>query len=43
VDRLWDQAPEYINRANQVLGMAATFLERQAEHRALRRDSPYVI
>ena len=43
VDRLWDRAPEYISRANQVLGIAATFLERLTEHRALRRDSPYVI
>lgn len=43
MQRLWERAPEYINRGNHVLSMAATFLERLSEHRALRESSPYVV
>jgi hypothetical protein len=43
MQRLWERAPEYVNRGNQILGIAATFLERLAEHRALRESSPYVV
>jgi hypothetical protein len=40
---LWDRAPEYVQKGNQVLGMVAAFLERIAEHRSLREGSPYVV
>jgi hypothetical protein len=40
---LWDRAPEYVQKGNQILGMVSTFLERLAEHRALREGSPYVV
>jgi hypothetical protein len=40
---LWERAPEYVNRGNQILSIAATFLERLTEHRALRESSPYVV
>jgi hypothetical protein len=43
MQRLWERAPEYIDRGNQILSMAATFVERLAEHRALREGSPYVV
>lgn len=43
MQRLWERAPEYINRGNQILSIAATFLERLAEHRALHQRSPYVV
>jgi len=43
VQRLWERAPEYINRGNRVLSLAAAFLERLAEHRVLRESSPYVV
>jgi hypothetical protein len=43
MQRLWERAPEYVNKGNQVLRMASTFLERLAEHRVLREGSPYVI
>ena len=43
MQRLWERAPEYVNRGNQILSVAATFLERLAEHRALRESSPYVV
>jgi hypothetical protein len=43
MQRLWEHAPEYVNRGNQILSVAATFLERLAEHRALRESSPYVV
>jgi hypothetical protein len=43
IQALWERAPEYINRGNQVLSIAATFLERLAEHRVLRERSPYVV
>ena len=43
MQRLWERAPEYINRGNQILGVAAAFLERLAEHRVLRESSPYVV
>jgi len=43
MQRLWERAPEYVNRGNQVLSLAATFLERLAEHRVLRQSSPYVV
>ncbi|HVP52483.1 MAG TPA: hypothetical protein VMT05_10255 [Terriglobales bacterium] len=41
--RFWERAPEYVNKGNRVLSMASAFLERLAEHRALRPDSPYVV
>ena len=43
MQRLWDRAPEYVSRGNQVLSIAATFLERLAEHRVLPSSSPYVV
>jgi len=43
MQRLWERAPEYVNRGNQVLSIAATFLERMSEQRALRSESPYVV
>ena len=43
MQRLWERAPEYVARGNQVLSLAATFLERLAEHRVLRESSPYVV
>ena len=43
VQRLWERAPEYVARGNQVLSLAATFLERLAENRVLRESSPYVV
>ena len=43
MQRLWERAPEYVNRGNQVLSLAAAFLERLAEHRVLRESSPYVV
>ena len=43
MERLWERAPEYVNRGNQILTIAATFLERLAEHRVLRESSPYVV
>ena len=43
MQRFWERAPEYVNRGNQVLSMASAFLERLAEHRVLRPDSPYVV
>jgi len=43
MQRFWERAPEYVNRGNRVLSMASAFLERLAEHRALRPGSPYVV
>lgn len=43
MQRLWERAPEYVNRGNQVLSLAATFLERLSEHRVLRESSPYIV
>lgn len=43
MQRLWERAPEYVARGNQVLSLAATFLERLAEHNVLRESSPYVV
>jgi len=43
VQTLWERAPEYVTRGNQVLSVVATFLERLAEHRVLRERSPYVV
>jgi hypothetical protein len=43
IERLWERAPEYVHRGSQILNLAATFLERLAEHRALRESSPYVV
>jgi len=43
MQRLWERAPEYVDKSNQILNMAATFLERLAEHRVLRQGSPYII
>ena len=43
LQRFWERAPEYIDKGDRVLSMASTFLERLAEHRALRPDSPYVV
>jgi len=43
LQRFWERAPEYVDKGNQVLNMAAAFLERLAEQRALRPDSPYVV
>ena len=43
LQRFWERAPDYVNKGNRVLSMAATFLEHLAEHRALRPDSPYVV
>lgn len=43
VESLWEHAPEYVARGNQVLSLAASFLERLAEHRVLRERSPYVV
>lgn len=43
MQRLWERAPEYVARGNQVLSLAATFLERLAEHNVLRESLPYVV
>jgi len=43
MQRFWERAPEYVNKGNRVLRMASAFLERLAEHRALRPDSPYIV
>jgi len=43
VQRLWERAPEFIEKGNQVLSMASTVIERLAEHRALREGSSYVV
>jgi len=43
VQRLWDRAPEFIDKSNRVLNVASTFIERLAEHRVLRDRSPYVV
>jgi hypothetical protein len=43
MQRLWERAPEYVDRANRIVNVAAAFLERLAEHRALRESSPYVV
>lgn len=43
MQRLWERAPEYVNQGNQILNMAAAFLERLAEHRTLREGSPYIV
>jgi hypothetical protein len=43
MQRLWERAPEYVDKGNQILNMASTFLERLAEHRVLRDGSPYVV
>jgi len=43
MQRFWARVPDYIDKGNQVLSMASTFVERLAEHRALRPDSPYVV
>ena len=43
LQRFWERAPEYVDKGNQVLNMAAAFLERLAEQRALRPGSPYVV
>ena len=43
LQRFWERAPEYVNKGDRVLNMASAFLERLAEHRALRPDSPYVV
>ena len=43
MERLWERAPEYINRGNRLLSVAAAFIERLSEHRALRGGSPYVV
>jgi hypothetical protein len=43
MQRFWDRVPDYVDKGNQVLSMASTFLERLAEQRGLRPDSPYVV
>jgi len=43
MQRLWERAPEYVDKGNHILNMAAAFLERLAEHRALREGSPYIV
>ncbi|HYA95355.1 MAG TPA: hypothetical protein VEC95_03690 [Terriglobales bacterium] len=43
VQRLWERAPEFIEKSNRVLNVASTFIERLAEHRVLRDGSPYVV
>lgn len=43
VQRLWDRAPEFIDKSNRILTIASTFVERLAEHRVLRDRSPYVV
>ena len=44
MQQVWEHAPEYVAKANQVLNVAGAFLERLAEHRAsLREGSPYVV
>ena len=43
MQRLWERAPEYVDRSNRIVNVAAAFLERLAEHRALRESSPYVV
>jgi len=43
VQRLWERAPDFIEKSNRVLTMASTFIERLAEHRVLRDGSPYVV
>jgi len=43
VQRLWDRAPEFIDKSNRILTIASTFIERLAEQRVLRERSPYVV
>ncbi len=43
MQQIWEHAPEYVAKGNQILNIASTFLERLAEHRALRSSSPYVV
>jgi len=43
LQRFWERAPDYVDKGNQVLNMAAAFLERLGEQRSLRPDSPYVV
>lgn len=43
VQRLWERAPEFIDKSNRVLNIASAFIERLAEHRVLRDGSPYVV
>jgi len=43
VQRLWDRAPELIDKSNRILNVASTFIEHLAEQRVLRDRSPYVV
>ncbi len=45
VQEIWERAPEYVNRGTQVMSLISTFLDRIAEHRALREssESAYVV
>jgi len=43
VQRLWERAPEFLEKGNQVLSMASAVIERLAQHHALREGSPYVV
>jgi hypothetical protein len=40
-DRLWEQAPEYLTRGNQIVTAVSRMLERYAEHQQDR--SEYVV
>jgi hypothetical protein len=40
-DRLWEQAPEYLSRGNQIVTAVSRMLERYAEHQEGR--SEYVV
>lgn len=40
-DRLWEQAPEYLSRGNQIVTAVSRMLERYAEHQESR--SEYVV
>ncbi|HYN15817.1 MAG TPA: hypothetical protein VES66_08525 [Terriglobales bacterium] len=43
MQRLWERAPAYVDKGNQILSMASAFVERLAQHRVLREGSPYVV
>ena len=44
VQQLWERAPEYLEKGNQVMNMVSSFMERLAEYQQRRVGStPYVV
>ena len=37
-ERLWEQAPEYLSRGNQIVTAVSRMLERYAEHQAAGQE-----